>query len=225
MIDAAPSSVQRTLEAAREVSLVDATASGQWELGWELYRIAAIAQSKRPFQAAAEVLENLSRETGETAVLTVLDPHRHARMYVAAGSSQHAVRFVPQLFTWMPGYAGASGRAILAFRPDAERTAVYEAAGAFPGHAAPDVKKIERALAAVRKQGYAVTRDDANLGASAASAPITTGTSVTCSVAVVAPNQRFEAMDQDRLVQQVLEAAASIGGRIGDPLSSLQVVS
>jgi DNA-binding IclR family transcriptional regulator len=56
-LEAAPSSVQRTLEAGAAASLVSSSASGQWELGWELYRIASLAQRKRPFLAVAELLD------------------------------------------------------------------------------------------------------------------------------------------------------------------------
>jgi DNA-binding IclR family transcriptional regulator len=101
------------------LSLVSSTPSGQWEFGWELYRLAAQVQRKRPFQAAAVVLDELSARTGETALLAVYDPWRMARMFVAASPSHHSVRFVPELLTWLPMHAGASAAANLAFRPDA----------------------------------------------------------------------------------------------------------
>ncbi|HTX86112.1 MAG TPA: IclR family transcriptional regulator C-terminal domain-containing protein [Streptosporangiaceae bacterium] len=225
VLGTAPSSVQRTLEAAHEVSLVAVAENGQWELGWELYRIAAIAQSKRPYQAAAAVLESLAKQTSETAVLTVYDPQRRARMYVAASPSQHSVRFVPDLFTWLPAYAGASATAILAFRPEAEQEAVYALADTFSAiAAAPDAGDLRASLREIRKRGYAISHDEVNLGASAVAAPVRSSFGITSSVAVIAPKQRFDSAPQDAIIKSVMEAADAIGHRIGDPLAPLGAV-
>ncbi|WP_432826288.1 IclR family transcriptional regulator [Dactylosporangium sp. CA-092794] len=226
MLETAPSSVQRTLEAAQEVSLVAVAENGQWELGWELYRIAAIAQSKRPYQAAAAVLESLARQTSETALLTVYDPQRRARMFVAASPSRHSVRFVPDLFTWMPAYAGASATAILAFRPESEQDAVYATADTFSAFAAaPDKSDFRAALQEIRERGFAVSHDEVNLGASAVAAPVRSSSGVTSSVAVIAPKQRFDSVPQEPIIKSVMEAADAVGRRIGDPLAPLDVVA
>jgi IclR family KDG regulon transcriptional repressor len=227
MLEAAPSSVQRTLEAAQEVSLVALAENGQWELGWELYRIAAIAQSKRPYQAAAAVLDSLAKQTSETALLTVYDPRRRARMFVAAAPSRHSVRFVPDLFTWMPAYAGASAKAVLAFRPEAEQEAALAAAGAFSAFAAaPDAGDLKAALQEIRERGYAISHDEVNLGAGAVAAPVRSSSgAVTSSVAVIAPEQRFDSASQEAVIKSVIEAANAVGRRIGDPLAPLDVVS
>jgi DNA-binding IclR family transcriptional regulator len=63
----------------------------QWELGWELFRIASLAQRKQPYVAAKTVLAELSGHSGETAVLAVYDRQRAARMYVATSPSRHTV--------------------------------------------------------------------------------------------------------------------------------------
>jgi DNA-binding IclR family transcriptional regulator len=227
MLEAAPSSVQRTLEAAQEVSLVALAENGRWELGWELYRIAAIAQSKRPYQAAAAVLDALAEKTSETALLTVYDPRRRARMFVAASPSRHSVRFVPELFTWMPAYAGASATAVLAFRPEAEQEAVHATAGAFAAFAAvPEAGDLKAALREIRERGYAISHDEVNLGASAVAAPVRSPSgAITSSVAVIAPNQRFDSASQQAVIKSVIEAANAVGRRIGDPLAPLEVVT
>jgi DNA-binding IclR family transcriptional regulator len=225
ILDTPPSSVQRTLEAAEEVSLVSAAGKGHWELGWELYRIAAIAQSKRPFQGVLPILEQLAGQTAETALLTVYDPRHAARMFVAAAPSKHHVRFVPELFSWMPAYAGASALAILAFRPEAERQRVYADAARFADRVpAPSPAKIERALAKIRAQGYAVSHDEVNLGASAVAAPVASRGGVNCSVVVIAPNQRFDSAPEGLMVSSVVDAAEAVSRRIGDPLIPLEIV-
>jgi IclR family transcriptional regulator, acetate operon repressor len=223
MLGAPPSSVQRTLESAEELGLV-ASSGGQWELGWELFRLASIVQAKHPFQGAAEVLEELSARTGETALLAVYDAHRRERMFVAASQSRQSVRFVPELLSWLPMHAGASALAILAYRPAEERQALY-AQGAPPVTSTITPEAVESALDVIRRDGYAVTHDGVYLGASGVAAPIATGRGVTSSVGVIVPKQRFDDAHEADIVGHVKAAAESLGRRLGDPSSGLAAVS
>jgi DNA-binding IclR family transcriptional regulator len=218
-LEAPPSSVQRTLEAGAAASLVSASASGQWELGWELYRIASLAQRKRPFLAAAELLDELSELTGETAFLAVYDPHRQERMYVAASRSRRSVQFVPQLFTWLPLHATASAMAILAHRPEEERRELYQHGLPLFAGRRQTPPKIEKILASIRSEGFALSRDQADVGASAIAAPVWTAGAVQGSVGVAVPNQRFTQATDGHLAGQVTRAAEIISRRLGDPLS------
>jgi IclR family transcriptional regulator, acetate operon repressor len=218
-LGAPPSSVQRTLEAGAAVSLLSASAPGQWELGWELYRIASLAQRKRPFLAAAEVLDDLSDLTGETAFLAVYDPHRHERMYVATSPSHRSVRFVPQLFTWLPLHATASAMAILAHRPEDERRDLYKQGLPLFAGRRQTPPKIEKTMASIRSEGFALSRDQADVGASAIAAPVWTAGVVQGSVGVAVPNQRFSEATDGHLTIHVTRAAEIISRRLGDPLS------
>jgi IclR family acetate operon transcriptional repressor len=224
LLDAPPSSVQRTLEAGAVVSLVSAS-SGQWELGWELYRLASLAQRKRPFMAAAEVLDELSDQTGETAFLAVYDPQRHERMYVARSPSRRSVRFVPQLYAWLPLHATASAMAILAHRPEDERRKLYELGLPIFAARRPSPSRIEKILASTRSEGFALSRDQADVGASAIAAPVWTAGSVQGSIGVAVPNQRFDETPDEGLASEVVRAAAVLSRRLGDPLSAIQDAS
>jgi DNA-binding IclR family transcriptional regulator len=134
---------------------------------------------------------------------------------------------VPDLFTWMPAYAGASATAILAFRPEAEQDAVRAAADAFSAFAAaPDPADLKAALQQIRERGYAISHDEVNLGASAVAAPVRSSSgAITSSVAVIAPNQRFDQASQEAVITSVVEAANAVSRRIGDPLAPLDVVA
>jgi len=220
-LEAAPSSVQRTLEAGAAASLVSSSASGQWELGWELYRIASLAQRKRPFLAVAELLDELSSLTGETAFLAVYDHQRRERMYVAASPSRRSVQFVPQLFTWLPLHATASAMAILAHRPEEERRDLYREG--LPVFAGPrqTAPKFERLMTSIRSEGYALSRDQADVGASAIAAPVWSAGTVQGSVGVAVPNQRFDKAAAAELTVQVTVAADIISRRLGSPLTDI----
>jgi IclR family acetate operon transcriptional repressor len=170
----------------REDSRLRGHPSKAVELGWELFRLASIVQARHPFQGAAEILDELSTRTGETALLAVYDARRRERMFTAASQSRQSVRFVPELYSWLPMHAGASALAILAYRPDEERQALY-AQGSPPVTSTTTPEAVEAALDEVRRNGYAVTHDGVYLGASGVAAPIATRSGVTSSVAVIVP--------------------------------------
>ena len=220
-----PSSIQRTLESAQEVSVVSPVGTGQWELGWELFRIASLAQRKQPYGAAAAVITELSEQTGETAVLTVYDKERAARMFVTAHPSRHSVRFVPDLFSWLPMHAGATALAILAHRPEDERQMIYDKGlAALTKTTLTTPSDLERTLSEVRDKGFAVSHDEVDLGASALAAPIFSTTGVTSSIGVIAPRQRFDEALERHLEARVVAAAARLDRRLGHPGSGLQTV-
>ncbi len=215
-LNATPSSVQRALEAGAAVSLVNASASGQWELGWELHRIASLAHRKRPFQAVTEHLDGLRDQTGETAFLAVYDMQRRSRMYVAASPSHRSVQFVPQLFRWLPLHATASAMAILAHRSEAERRDLYsEGLPIFSGQEIPP--KIEMIMSAIRSDGFASSQDQADVGASAIAAPVWSAGVVRGSVGVAVPNQRFVEEATLELGRHVTRTAEVISGCLGGP--------
>ncbi len=218
-LGAPPSSVQRTLEAGSTASLVSPSASGQWELGWELYRIATLAQRKRPFLAAAQLLDELSERSGETAFLAVYDSQRQERMYVAASPSSRSVQFVPQLFKWLPLHATASVIAILAHRTEEERRDIYERGLPLFAGQRQTAAQIERRMASVRADGFAVSRDQADVGASAIACPIRTAGHVQSSIGIAVPNQRFDEATEGNLAGEILRVAEVISLRLGDPLS------
>jgi IclR family transcriptional regulator, acetate operon repressor len=219
LLDAPPSSVQRTLEAGAAVSLLSTTASGQWELGWEMYRVASLAQRKRPFLAASEILDELSDLTGETAFLAVYDDRRRERMYVATSPSHRSVQFVPQLFAWLPLRAASSAMAILAHRPEEERMALYKDGLPIFAGRRPSRATVEKTMASIRCEGFALSRDQADVGASGIAAPVWTAGAVKSSIGIAVPNQRFDEPNGAVLAREVKRAAEVVSRRIGDPLS------
>ncbi|MDB6050228.1 MAG: transcriptional regulator, IclR family [Pseudomonas sp.] len=208
LLDAAPSSVQRTLERAYETGLAAPDANGQWQLGWELHRIATHARSKMPYASVQPILDQLSRDSGETAVLSVYDPRAGERMYVAAAPSHHSIRFVPQLLQWMPMNVGATALVILANRPASEQRRIFDMTAKTNSDS---WKTFQQRLDTVRDTGAAITVDDVELGAAGAAAPIYSGNEVSSSLGIILAVQRFKPEVANQLTEWVKAAAEQIG--------------
>lgn len=138
--------------------------SGVWQLSRTFRRDLRLLAE--PFLAA------LRDETGESVSLVVERGLERVVLHVVEASVE--LRVVPTLNRVVPIYSGASGKVIMAFKSEAERSRIIEATGL--GHANKSgqidpVTYLEQ-LEQVRKDGYATAIGDVSLGAAAIAAPI-----------------------------------------------------
>lgn len=214
-----PSTVHRLLSVLEAENLVrQDSESGRYGLGLDFLRAAWKTASRDSLAfLALPVLRRLRDETGETANLGVYDGGRRAMMLIASVESQHAVRNIRPLYTWMPVHGGATGRALLAFLPDEERAAVL--AGGLPAvtdATVTDPDALARNLETVRRKGYALSRGERVAGGVGIAAPVLgSGGRLTGVVGITLPEQRFRRDDEARLADFVLAAARDIAPRLG----------
>jgi DNA-binding IclR family transcriptional regulator len=114
----------------------------------------------------------LRDETGESVCLVVERGLERAVLLVIEASVE--LRVVPTLNSVVPVYSGASGKVIMAFKPEAERAKIIHATGL--AHVTKsgqiDPSTYLENLEQVRKDGYASTSGDVTVGAAAVAAPV-----------------------------------------------------
>lgn len=175
-LDLAKSVVHRLVTALTESEyLLQSGTSRRYTLGPRAVRLglAAIGQINVR-ERALDQLRALAAETGETTTLSILAGDR--RVYAEQIESDHVVRQTLKIGESAPLYVGASGKAILAFLPAEQRTAIVQAV------AGPDVTRIDGTrivaealaaeLAAIRARGYATSLSERVPGATSAAAPV-----------------------------------------------------
>ncbi len=187
--------------------------TGRYALGMAFLRLAwRTATSESLAEIALPALRELRDATGETALLGVYDTAQRAMMLIASAESQHAVRNIRPLHTWMPVHGGATGRALMAYMPASEREAIL--AGPLPAvtsETITDRGALERNLESVRSLGYAVSHGERVAGGVGIASPIRTpGGRLVGVVGITMPEQRFAPLDEPQLVQHVLAAARAI---------------
>lgn len=141
--------------------------------------------------AARPVMEWLARETGETTALQLRVGS--SRVCVELVESSQMVRRVIEVNTPMPVHCGASGKALLAWLPEA-RAAELIGKGPlqrFTEHTITDPDELMAELRAIRKVGYAISFGERMGDGNAIAAPILSSTGeVLGAVAVLAPAHR-----------------------------------
>ncbi|MGL6278383.1 MAG: IclR family transcriptional regulator [Gaiella sp.] len=215
-----PSTVHRLLGLLEEEGLVrQVDPGGGYEVGVELLRLAWAAAGTHPVRSVAVPhMRVLVEASGETATLGLYDPVRQQTCVVAVVESDAPFRYVSQLHEWRDLHTGASGRAVMAFLPEAERRAIVERTRLAPAteHTITSADELEAVLAGVRAHGHAFSQEERRLGGVGIAAPVFgAGGQVVGEVGLSVPTQRFAPDDEPRLAALVRDCAARITDALG----------
>ena len=207
----APSTAHNLLAAlTAEGVLAQDEQTGRYTLGFELFHLAHRAIDQVPLRRLAMPhLRKLVGSCNEAAHLSLYVRERAELVTIAGVESTHPVRYVVEMYSWRPLHVGASGRAVLAFLPEAERAALL----ASPGQRKP--ADLAQEIAAVHERGYALTAGTRIQGAVGLAAPLfdAVGT-VLGAVGIAMPAQRFDPDTVERLARPLMACARNLTAEI-----------
>lgn len=174
---------------------------GAWSPGPLLGQLASGAPPDLVTKAGP-ILEQLCRETGESAQLFAREDD--VRVCIATAERASGLRDTVPLGARLPMTAGSAAHVLLAWSTDgtAADAAVLEHAS-FPA----------KTLAEVRRRGFAHSSAEREAGVASISAPVRdTDRSVIAAVSMSGPLERLGRRPQPRLVAAVFEAARLLTG-------------
>ncbi|GAB91186.1 IclR family transcriptional regulator [Gordonia rhizosphera] len=189
---------------------------GRYHLGYGVVQLAAGATRRYDLSVISRpVCQTLAAEVGETVNIAIRDGDAVVSIDQVIGSSTiTTVNWVGQR---TPIHATSAGRVFLAFMSAEERDEVL--AGPlerFTDYTITDRAELEAQLKLVNDRGWALTRDEHELGLSAIAAPIRTlDGSVVAAVTISGPT--FRITDPHAIAEHVKAAAATISERNGYP--------
>ncbi|MDP2731957.1 MAG: IclR family transcriptional regulator [Hoeflea sp.] len=204
-VDLARSTVQRIVAALQTERLIITIGNGGIRLGPEITALAeatkvSVVEFCRPF------LLDITRATGETADLSVLQGHQLIFLDQVAGT--HRLRAISAVGDKFPLTDTANGRAILAAMSfeDAEQYALMEWDLAGKGG---DWADLREKLVTTAKTGLAYDIDEHTVGISAIGIAFTDWIGVPHAISVPIPSTRFDGQRQ-RVQAALLEAKAKV---------------
>jgi DNA-binding IclR family transcriptional regulator len=156
----------------------------------------------------------------ETVVLGLYDRDRLEMMFAAEAlpSTPFALRYIIQLDSWIPVYAGATGLAILAFLPNSQIQAVIRSTGlrALTDKTITSPDSLIKELRATRNRGYAISRGQRMPDAGAIAAPVFSSFgNVVGDIVITLPKQRLDTAREKSLAQKVVKCAAALTADLG----------
>jgi DNA-binding IclR family transcriptional regulator len=156
------------------------------------------------------VARRLVARHNETTCLTVLEGSES--VFIAKEETTHAVRLVTAVGTRLPAFASASGRAMLADRPEDEVAAMYDGCTLETptGRRLDGLGELVQILREVRDRGYAENIDETALGLHCIAVPVGPPGRVVAALTLCVPTGRMSAVRKREMLPDLARAAREI---------------
>jgi IclR family acetate operon transcriptional repressor len=188
---------------------------GLYRLGPKSFRLAADILAIRRFpNLVRPILQDLAARSGETVFLVVLDHLAQRVTYADVIDSANPVRYTVPTGTTRPLYASAGGLMLLAFQEPAWIDAYLGSTPLEPltPRTTTDPDRLRERLAAIRRDGFAISLGETVPGAAGLAAPIFNADgSVTVGILIGTPSDRFEE-ELPELKRLLREATTRVAG-------------
>lgn len=184
---------------------------GALELGWRAYEGLELRRAARP------IMEQLARVSGETVVLSVLDTDRDRAVCVERVQQRTGLRLILEVGATAPIHAGCSAKALLAYLPDDEITAV-SARGlqSVTKKTITDPARLRREVAEIRRNGYATSFEETDEGICGVAVPVRDRRGdVVASLAISGPLLRMNHDNISRFTELARDGARRIAAELG----------
>ncbi len=157
-------------------------------------------------------LEALTRSTGETSNLAVLDDLEV--VYVDQVTPPQVL-----MASWVgrrsPIHASSSGKVLLAYGvPDLLRTVLAQPLRRLTGKTITDPGRLRAVIEEVRRNGYAVSVGELEEGLVTIAAPVIVGNRAIAAVSCSGPIFRLPPWERPRLARMVMQAARGVEHRL-----------
>jgi DNA-binding IclR family transcriptional regulator len=195
-------------------------AGDRYGLSLKLNALAGIRSGSRDIpRCAASSLEFLSRETGETVHLAVLEDND--LIYLRKIESNRVLRVVTMTSSvggGAPMYCTGLGKAVLAFfpLPEQERYIAHQVFTRFTANTITNGPALLAELALVRERGYAFDRQEHEEGVVCVAAPVFgSGQTPLGAISIAGPSVRMGEEELKRYTALILEASRDISAKLG----------
>jgi DNA-binding IclR family transcriptional regulator len=167
---------------------------------------------------AMPALRRLSRDTGETSLLTVLTPRADRGVCLERVETPQPLRLSVTPGRQLPLHAGASQKVLMAYLDEA----ALDRALARPlehlcHNTITDPALLREELGRIRRAGWASSFEETNLGVWGLAVPILDARGgIVCAIGIAGPSARLAQERIGDLIHRIHEGAARVADALGD---------
>jgi len=180
------------------------------ELGMARYHQIDLVKEAHPF------LKELVDQCNETVHLGILD--QEEVLYIAKEDCPRTIRMVSQVGRRAPLHSTALGKILLAYLPEKERGEIisHKYFSCFTEHTITQKKELEKELEQVKKQGFALDREENEKEIYCIAAPIRNYSGkVIAALSISSPSYRINTNQQKDLKKSLFLISMKISKRLG----------
>ena len=207
--------IYRILRKMCDIGYVDRSDGGVYELTSKIRSLFVLPVDRRLVNASSAELEELHNKLDETVNLGIL--RDEGIIYLRVLETKRALRRVVETGCVDPFHCTALGRAILAHLPEEHRASLLNENTLLKKvtpETVVDLAKLRDILEDVRRLGYAVERDETDIGVTCISAPIFLAKQVIGAISLSAPSVRLHGESENNAIRAVKKAAGNISVNI-----------
>lgn len=189
----------------------------KYKLGIKLFELNYMPQkTKRFLDTIKPYLRQLSEYTKETANCAILDGKEV--LYIMKAESQEVLTINIKRGTRLPAHCTALGKALLAFLPDSDFQQLYgngESIITLTSQSISLLDELKKELNKVKKQGYALDREEYKRGINCVGVPIFDGNGhAIAAISITAPSSRFTMDEMEKAKDKLITVAKTISAQL-----------
>jgi DNA-binding IclR family transcriptional regulator len=200
------SSLYRQIKALIHAGLLEAAGKGLYAPGWLAVEISRVKEDSFSslIETALPIMQELNDDLGESINLTAV---QGSKVRVLAHlESKHKLRYSYEEGQVLNIFKGASSKILLAYLSDEHRQFLIDSA-----LSTIEGEELEKELAHIRKNAYALTNSEVDENAIGISAPILrNGKYIMGGLSIAGPAFRIKEDKIEAYIQRLKEAAADI---------------
>lgn len=186
--------------------------SGRYRLGAKMMQAAWRPTAKRKLtEVASPFMDMLLQQFNETVNLGAIEGHEI--FYVDIRESSRSFRMSATIGTGLAIHAAALGKIIAAYTTPEVLDAMLSRCSweRFTSRTITDQKQWRAGLPRIRKLGYAIDKEEAELGASCIATPILDGQKMAIgAISISGPTPRIAA-NKDRIISELKKCSQKVG--------------
>ena len=217
----APSTAHRLLNLLKKEGFVESSAeSRQYAIGPAFYRVAArVMSSVSTTTIAQPVMEAIADEFDETVLFGVYLPAEQALSFASRADGRQRLTYRVDMHRPLSLVWGASGRAVLAFLPDAVISAIVANEGKSPATGAPPMAEsvVREDLQRIRERGWALSESEKLPDARGIAAPVFGPSGVVGSLCLTTPIVRQTRVSVEAIGQSMAAYGRKLSRYLGAP--------
>lgn len=215
------SAVQRTFAKLAAMGVAKATPDGSYAAGPVLYELATqLISGSTMLEFADRIMRDLVARVEETVCLTHLVPTEERLIFLHAVQCRKPVQYVVPVGSTAHLYAGAAGKAVLAWLPRTtlERLEMSAITPSTP----TDREALAAELDAIRERGYAISMGERFPEAVGIASPVFSDVGIVGSMSITVPRSRFDQDQLPHLSEQIRSASGELSALLrGQRLSAV----